>query len=266
MKRLLLTCSIWGLWVVAAGAASDPEFGIRLFNDKQWTTAQQFFESFTAKHPTDAVGAFYLGRTLFEQEQYEQAMEWLEKAALLNSGDSYYHLWLGRAYGNSAQRASILWQFPLARKVRIHFEKAVKLDPDNVDARADLAEYYLKAPRILGGGKEKAEAQAHEISYRNLQEGLRVWRMIAAESAQEYVRGRARTTETATGERSDIGEKSFAMNFTHKYIQTNGIRMHVVEAGSGFPVLLCHGFPELWTQQEKLAEVNAVLWEFLREF
>ncbi len=36
------------------------------------------------------------------------------------------------------------------------------------------------------------------------------------------------------------------MNFTHKHIQTNGIRMHVVEAGSGFPVLLCHGFPELW--------------------
>ena len=36
------------------------------------------------------------------------------------------------------------------------------------------------------------------------------------------------------------------MNFTHKYMQTNGIRMHVVEAGSGFPVLLCHGFPELW--------------------
>lgn len=36
------------------------------------------------------------------------------------------------------------------------------------------------------------------------------------------------------------------MELTHKYVQTNGIRMHVVEAGSGFPVLLCHGFPELW--------------------
>ncbi|HEV8717440.1 MAG TPA: alpha/beta hydrolase [Candidatus Binatia bacterium] len=36
------------------------------------------------------------------------------------------------------------------------------------------------------------------------------------------------------------------MEFVHKHIHTNGIRMHVVEAGNGFPVLLCHGFPELW--------------------
>ena len=34
--------------------------------------------------------------------------------------------------------------------------------------------------------------------------------------------------------------------FTHKFVNTNGIRMHVVEAGSGFPVVMCHGFPELW--------------------
>ena len=34
--------------------------------------------------------------------------------------------------------------------------------------------------------------------------------------------------------------------FVHRHVETNGIRLHVVEAGSGFPVLLCHGFPELW--------------------
>lgn len=33
---------------------------------------------------------------------------------------------------------------------------------------------------------------------------------------------------------------------THRFVQTNGIRMHVAEAGSGFPVVMCHGFPELW--------------------
>lgn len=32
----------------------------------------------------------------------------------------------------------------------------------------------------------------------------------------------------------------------HRLVDTNGIRMHVAEAGSGFPVVFCHGFPELW--------------------
>jgi pimeloyl-ACP methyl ester carboxylesterase len=33
---------------------------------------------------------------------------------------------------------------------------------------------------------------------------------------------------------------------THRSVATNGINMHVAEAGAGPLVLLCHGFPELW--------------------
>jgi len=33
---------------------------------------------------------------------------------------------------------------------------------------------------------------------------------------------------------------------THRTIQTNGINMHIAEAGSGPLVILCHGFPESW--------------------
>ncbi len=32
----------------------------------------------------------------------------------------------------------------------------------------------------------------------------------------------------------------------HRTVETNGIRMHVAEQGSGPVVLLCHGFPESW--------------------
>jgi soluble epoxide hydrolase/lipid-phosphate phosphatase len=34
--------------------------------------------------------------------------------------------------------------------------------------------------------------------------------------------------------------------FKHSFVKTNGIIMHVVEAGEGFPVVFCHGFPEMW--------------------
>ena len=33
---------------------------------------------------------------------------------------------------------------------------------------------------------------------------------------------------------------------SHRMVLANGIRMHVAEAGTGFPVILCHGWPELW--------------------
>lgn len=32
----------------------------------------------------------------------------------------------------------------------------------------------------------------------------------------------------------------------HSFIETNGIRMHVAEAGEGLPVVFVHGWPELW--------------------
>src|SRR5277367_928113 len=32
----------------------------------------------------------------------------------------------------------------------------------------------------------------------------------------------------------------------HKFLETNGIRMHYVDAGDGPLVVLCHGFPESW--------------------
>ncbi|NJC97525.1 MAG: alpha/beta hydrolase [Anaerolineales bacterium] len=38
------------------------------------------------------------------------------------------------------------------------------------------------------------------------------------------------------------------MELEHNYIETNGIKLHVVQAGpqSGVPVVLLHGFPEFW--------------------
>ncbi|HSE91972.1 MAG TPA: alpha/beta hydrolase [Methylomirabilota bacterium] len=36
------------------------------------------------------------------------------------------------------------------------------------------------------------------------------------------------------------------MDIRHRFVETNGVRMHVAEAGQGPLVVLCHGFPESW--------------------
>jgi pimeloyl-ACP methyl ester carboxylesterase len=33
---------------------------------------------------------------------------------------------------------------------------------------------------------------------------------------------------------------------THRFVETNGIRMHIAECGTGPLVVMCHGFPESW--------------------
>src|SRR5207253_10438282 len=49
-----------------------------------------------------------------------------------------------------------------------------------------------------------------------------------------------------------------ASKTTHRFVDTNGIRMHIAEQGSGPLVLLLHGFPELWySWRHQLAAVAA---------
>src|SRR2546428_174534 len=33
---------------------------------------------------------------------------------------------------------------------------------------------------------------------------------------------------------------------SHRFVETNGLKMHLAEQGMGPLVLLCHGFPEFW--------------------
>ena len=78
--------------------------------------------------------------------------------------NAQYHLWLGRVYGEKADHSGFLTAAGLAKKVRSEFETAVRLNPDSAEARTDLAEFYMEAPGIVGGGRDKAEAQAQKIA------------------------------------------------------------------------------------------------------
>jgi len=159
---------------VLAQASEDIATGVTLFERGQFAEAQQFFETFVNKYPTDPTGPYYLGRLAFERQRYDQAIAWLEKAVQLDSRISDYHHWLGRAYGRRAQQEGGTGLF-IARKVKTHLERAVELDPNNIAARFDLIEYYLQAPFFLGGDPAKATAQAAEIAKRDAVAGREAW-------------------------------------------------------------------------------------------
>ena len=97
-------------------------------------------------------------------EEWDRGIPACERATKLDPQKSLYHLWLGRIYGEKAVRAGFLSAAGLAKKVRASFERAVQLDPKSWEARTDLAEFYLEAPSIIGGGQDKARGQADTYS------------------------------------------------------------------------------------------------------
>jgi tetratricopeptide (TPR) repeat protein len=104
-----------------------------------------------------------LCRAYFELENWDAGIPPCEKAASLAPDNGLYHLWLGRVYGEKADHSGFLSAAGLAKKVRAEFERSVELSPNSVDARTDLAEFYVEAPGMVGGGKEKARAQADQL-------------------------------------------------------------------------------------------------------
>lgn len=102
-------------------------------------------------------------RVRYSLEQWDAAVSACEQAVRLDGQNSDDRLWLGRALGEKADRANFLSAYSLAKRVRSEFEEAVKLNPRNADALADLGDFYFEAPGAVGGGVDKAEALCGQL-------------------------------------------------------------------------------------------------------
>jgi tetratricopeptide (TPR) repeat protein len=128
----------------------------------------------------DAESFNLLSRAYYAMERWDDAVRWGERATAERPQDAGYHLWLARAYGRKAGDSSPLAAAGLAHKAKNEFERAVQLDPANVDARSDLSKYYVQAPAVMGGGLDKAREQAAQVSRYDAAEAHSILAQIAA--------------------------------------------------------------------------------------
>lgn len=112
-----------------------------------------------------------LSKCQMELGRYDEAAASAERAVALAPDSSLYHEWLGRAYGEKADRASWFSALGLARKTRQEFERAVQLDDKNISARQNLIEFYCAAPGIVGGGEDKAQPHIARLAALDAAEG-----------------------------------------------------------------------------------------------
>jgi tetratricopeptide (TPR) repeat protein len=107
----------------------------------------------------DSSSLFREAQELIRRQQFAAAVPLFEKCVAAEPGNSKFHQWLGRALGLHAAEKGITTSVLSIRKVKATFEKAIELDPLNLEARNDLAIMYRAVPGLLGGSKAKAAEQ-----------------------------------------------------------------------------------------------------------
>ena len=148
-----------------SSVGNSTEQGVALFKQQRFAEAKAMLWQAVGANPRDAEAQAYLGRTLnnFDGDP-DQAIQHLEEAVRLDPTRVRFHTWLGAAYGSKAGNVSIFRAMGWASKCRECFEKAVALDPRDVEARSALIQYYLMAPAIAGGSLDKAKEQAKAVA------------------------------------------------------------------------------------------------------
>ena len=141
--------------------------------------------------PNDPRAHELLCRVFYAQDEPDRAVPECEAAAAAAPNDSETQLWLGRAYGQKAERANPLSAYTLARKLRIAFEAAAQVKPTNIEAVSSLGQFYISAPSIVGGGLDKA---------RRLAETLRTQSPAKAHRLLAFAANSAKDLKTAESE------------------------------------------------------------------
>ncbi len=176
LRLLLLGCCL-ASFAMPAAAKDLPD--VKSMVEAKAPGALAAAEGLTKATPNDANAWVLLVRARLQAKQAQKAIAAGENATALGAKNAQAFYWLGNAYGSRIGEVGMLSKMSIAPKLRDAFEQAVTLDPALIDARSSLIEFYLQAPGAIGGGVDKARAQATAIARYDRVRGLMATGRIA---------------------------------------------------------------------------------------
>ena len=172
MPRLATFMLALGLAIAMAGPASAQTLAsVTAQVDVRVPGSLAAAEAFAKANPKNAAAWSLLARARIHAGQADKAIDAAERATKLAPNDAQAFRWLGTSYGARIGQVGMFGKMSIAPKLRDAFERAVQLDGDLLEARNALIEFYAQAPGALGGGIDKAKAQAVQIGKRDAAQG-----------------------------------------------------------------------------------------------
>ncbi|HTS47040.1 MAG TPA: tetratricopeptide repeat protein [Bryobacteraceae bacterium] len=147
---------------VVSVAAADPT-AEALIDNGHFKRAREIAEPAYKAHPEDAHANYVLARIQHEFNNLDDAAKLAEAAVRLDPKSSPAHRELGEIYADQADHASFLKQLGFARKVHAEFDAALAIAPKDPDNLFDQVQYFMEAPGVVGGDKNKAAQLANDL-------------------------------------------------------------------------------------------------------
>ncbi len=140
---------------------------VRHVHAQELDVAEVLLSGLEEAQPENAEVAFYLGQVHLARGRTEAAVRSIEHAVSLDPKSSSYWLALAEALVARIDEVAVLFKLQVANRMRVAYEQAVELDPENLAARVAVARYHAEAPPIAGGNPATAEQQLEEIGRRD---------------------------------------------------------------------------------------------------
>lgn len=212
----LLILLLAGLALVPASVWADSSTAESALKQGRVDEAATMLKRTLKQEPHNAYAHQLLCRVYYAQDNADAAVPECERSVRDDPSRSDSEVWLGRAYGLKASQINMLSAFAVARKVAAAFERAVELDPSNVQAMSDLGQFYVAAPAIVGGGLDKAQALAPKLMALSPEKGHRLLAMIAQKKSD------AATAEVEFKDAAKVGKSPDAWVDLAQFYQQQG--------------------------------------------
>jgi Ca-activated chloride channel homolog len=201
-----------GVVLILNSAAFAAAPGLDAYRNNNYTEAYQQFEKTLRENPNSHAAdkiEFDAGAAAYKMGDFNLALEWFSRSLLSKdkSLQEKSHYNIGRTLEERADRAKAN-EKALAdlRNAQSHYEEALKLDPNDERAKANLEEVKKKIERLMQNPKEEQESSS---------EGEQLQPSEAARKAKEEADKAVR--QRAYRKALTIMEKQLASDPTVKY-------------------------------------------------
>lgn len=137
------------------------ESALSLFNSGQYDLALTQFEVLKNEEDPDTI--FYLARSYFRLGQLTKAKKLFEENVEDFPLHARSHFLLGSVKLNLVSEVNVFRKWGLAKSALASWQRSLELDPNNIEAIYGVASFYLNAPALVGGDKEKADIEISKL-------------------------------------------------------------------------------------------------------